>query len=291
MAQQAGKQSTKRSKPSYVYAIVSVTLTLFMLGLVGNLLLYSESGSRYLKEQIEVNLELKESATEVDILQLQKKLDKESYVKSSKYYSKEDAAKIMMDEMGADPSLLGGYNPYFAKIALKFNYEYTQPDTMEAITAELRKNPLVADVYYLKEIANLANHGLKRAGYALGALGLLVLFISLVLIDNTIRLMMYSNRFLIKSMQLVGATRWFIIKPFIMRGMFNGFISATIALLALLGFIYWYLQTYSQITLDIPLVNFVALFVGVMLTGLIISTVSTYRAVSKYLTLKLDELY
>ncbi len=290
MAHQAGKQTTKRAKPSYAYAIVSVTLTLFMLGLVGSLLLYSESGSRYLKEQIEINLELKESATEVDILQLQKKLDKEPYVKASKYYSKEDAAKMMMDEMGADLDLLG-YNPFYAKISLNFKHEYTHPDSLEKLTAELKKNPLVADVDYLSEIANLANVGLKRAGYVLGALGLMVLFISLVLIDNTIRLMMYSNRFLIKSMQLVGATRWFIIKPFIMRGIFNGFISGAAAILALLGFIYWYLTQYSEMTLDIPLLSFAALFLGVMITGLAISTFSTYRAVSKYLTLKLDELY
>ncbi len=290
MAHQAGKQGTKRSKPSYAYAVVSVTLTLFMLGLVASLILYSESGARFLKEQIEINLELKPTANEVDILQLQKKLEKERYIKSSKYYSKEDAAKLMMEEMGADINLLG-YNPYFAKIALHFNADYTQKDTLDKIAADLRQNPLVADVYYESNAVVLVDKGLKQAGYVIGGIGLLVLIISLTLIDNTIRLMMYSNRFLIKSMQLVGATRWFIIKPFIMRGLLNGFISGTIAILGLMGAIYWYMYAYPNMVLDIPLLSFAAVFAGVMVTGLFISTISTWRAVSKYLTLKLDELY
>lgn len=290
MAQQAGKQATKRSKPSYAYAIVSVTLTLFMLGLVGSLILYSESGSRFLKEQIEINLELKQTANEVDILQLQKKLEKEDYVKSSKYVSKEEAAKITMEELGGDLSLLD-YNPLFAKISLNFQSEYIHPDSLEKITAEIKKNPLVSDVYYDSVTSVLVDKGLRQASLVISCLGLLVLIISLTLIDNTIRLMMYSNRFLIKSMQLVGATRWFIIKPFILRGLFNGFISSTIAIIALAGCIYWYMQAYPSITIEISVVHFGLVFLAVMLTGLIISTFSTYRAVSKYLTLKLDELY
>jgi cell division transport system permease protein len=290
MAQQAGKQGTKRSKPSYTYAIVSVTITLFMLGLVASFMLYSESGSRYLVEQVEINLELKATANEVDILQLQKKLEKEPYVKSSVYVSKEEAAKITMDELGADLSLLD-YNPLFAKLALNFTSEYLAPDSLEKITAELKKNPLVADVYYDSGTLGLVSKGVKQAGIVISVLGLMILIISLTLIDNTIRLSMYSNRFLIKSMQLVGATRWFIIKPFIIRGLFNGFVSGTIAIIALAGAIYWLMQTYPKFSIEISLMKFGAVFLGIMAVGLVISTFSTYRAVSKYLTLKLDELY
>jgi cell division transport system permease protein len=290
MAQQAGKQGTKRSKPSYTYAIISVTITLFILGLVASFMLYSESGSRYLVEQVEINLELKATANEVDILQLQKKLEKEPYVKSSVYVSKEEAAKITMDELGADLSLLD-YNPLFAKLALNFTSEYLAPDSLEKITAELKKNPLVADVYYDSGTLGLVSKGVKQAGIVISVLGLMILIISLTLIDNTIRLSMYSNRFLIKSMQLVGATRWFIIKPFIMRGLFNGFVSGTIAIIALAGAIYWLMQTYPKFSIEISLVKFGAVFLGIMAIGLVISTFSTYRAVSKYLTLKLDELY
>jgi len=290
MAQQAGKQGTKRSKPSYTYAIVSVTITLFILGLVASFMLYSESGSKYLVEQVEINLELKATANEVDILQLQKKLDKEPYVKASVYVSKEDAAKITMEELGADLSLLD-YNPLFAKLALNFTSEYLAPDSLEKITTELRKNPLVADVYYDSGTLGLVSKGVKQAGIVISILGLMILVISLTLIDNTIRLSMYSNRFLIKSMQLVGATRWFIIKPFIMRGLLNGFISGTFAIIALAASIYWLMQTYPKFTIEISLMKFGAVFLGIMVIGLLISTFSTYRAVSKYLTLKLDELY
>jgi cell division transport system permease protein len=290
MAQQAGKQGTKRSKPSYTYAIISVTITLFILGLVASFMLYSESGSRYLVEQVEINLELKATASEVDILQLQKKLDKEPYVKASMYVSKEEAAKITMDELGADLSLLD-YNPLFAKLALNFNSEYLAPDSLEKITAELGKNPLVADVYYDSGTLGLVSKGVKQAGIVISVLGLMILVISLTLIDNTIRLSMYSNRFLIKSMQLVGATRWFIIKPFIIRGLLNGFISGTFAIIALAGAIYWLTQAYPKFSIEISLMKFGVVFLGVMAVGLLISTFSTYRAVSKYLTLKLDELY
>lgn len=290
MAQQAGKQGTKRSKPSYTYAIVSVTITLFILGLVASFMLYSESGSKYLVEQVEINLELKATANEVDILQLQKKLDKEPYVKASAYVSKEEAAKITMEELGADLSLLD-YNPLFAKLALNFTAEYLAPDSLEKITTELRKNPLVADVYYDSGTLGLVSKGVKQAGIVISILGLMILVISLTLIDNTIRLSMYSNRFLIKSMQLVGATRWFIIKPFIMRGLLNGFISGTFAIIALAASIYWLMQTYPKFTIEISLMKFGAVFLGIMVIGLLISTFSTYRAVSKYLTLKLDELY
>jgi cell division transport system permease protein len=221
---------------------------------------------------------------------LQKKLEKEPFVKSSKYYSKEDAAKMMLEDIGADISDLGT-NPYFARIALHFNSDYTQADSLDKIAAELEKNPLVADVYYESGAVNFLENGLKQASYIVAGLGLMVLIISLTLIDNTIRLMMYSNRFLIKSMQLVGATRWFIIKPFIMRGLLNGFISSTVAILGLAAAIYWYMATYPTMVMDVSLLSFALVFAGVMVTGLLISTFSTYRAVSKYLTLKLDELY
>lgn len=290
MAQQAGKQGSKRSQPSFFYAIVSVTITLFMLGLVASFMLYSESGSRYLIEQVEINLELKPTANEVDILQLQKKLEKEPYVRASKYVSKEDAAKITMDELGADLSLLD-YNPLFAKLALNFTAEYLEKDSLEKLAIELRKNPLVADVYYDEGTLGLVTKGLKRISYLVMGIGLVVLIISLTLIDNTIRLNMYSNRFLIKTMQLVGATRWFIIKPFIMRGLFNGFVSGTIAIVTLAGAIYWFMQTYPEYALEVSVMKFGLVFVALMVTGLVVSTFSTYQAVSKYLTLKLDELY
>lgn len=289
MAYQAGKQGTQRSKPSYAYAIVSVTMVLFLLGLMGSLILYSGSISRWLKEQIAVNIELKETAKEVDVLQLQKKLDKEAFVQSSKFISKEEGLEKLMQELKIDPTLMPS-NPLFDMIELRLHADYINKEFLEEFSATTEKDPLVADVYYIDQ-ANEIDNKLKLVGYIVAGFGLLILIISLSLIDNTIKLAMYSNRFLIKSMQLVGATRWFIIKPFIMRGLFNGFVSGVIAVLGLVGLLFW-LMSYNPTLLPASaLLPFAGVFAGVLAMGMFISTFSTYRAVSKYLTLKLDELY
>lgn len=289
MAYQAGKQTTKRSKPSYAYAVISVTLVLFLLGLMGSIILYSDHISRMLKEQVVINMELKKDVSEVDVLQLQKKLDKEPFVKSSKFVSKEEAAAITMKDLGANIELLG-YNPFFDKLEFNFVADSVNETFFKKFEAELEQNAIVADVYY-DDATNKMEQKLKLVGYIVAGLGLLILLISLTLIDNTIKLSMYSNRFLIKSMQLVGATRWFIIKPFIMRSLFHGFVSGVIAVLGLIAVLYATMNYNASLMPESALAYFSIVFAAVIVLGMAISTLSTYRAVSKYLTLKLDELY
>lgn len=290
MSQQVGK-ATKRSKPSYLYAIVSVTMVLFMLGILGVLLIYSQNISNYFRENIEVSIILKDNVNEVDVLQFQKKLELEPYIKSSTFISKDEAARIMQEDLGEDLDLLD-YNPLYASVNIYLKADYANKDSLANIEEELLQNPIVEEVYYFRAIVDLVNRNVKVVSMVLGVIAALLFIIALTLIDNTIKLLMYSNRFIIRSMQLVGATRWFIIKPFLMRGVFNGLVSGLVAVIALVGLMY-----YAQIKLPAlqvvsdNLIGFSIIFAGVIVTGILISWLSTWRAVAKYLNMKLDDLY
>lgn len=290
MSQQVGK-ATKRSKPSYLYAIISVTMVLFMMGILGVLLVYSQNISNYFRENIEVSIILKDNVNEVDVLQFQKKLELEPYIKSSTYISKDEAARIMQEDLGEDLDLLD-YNPLYASVNMYLKADYANKDSLAAIEEELLLNPIVEEVYYFRAIVDLVNRNVRVASIVLGVIAGLLFLIALTLIDNTIKLLMYSNRFIIRSMQLVGATRWFIIKPFLMRGVFNGLVSGLVAVIALVGLMY-----YAQIKLPAlkvvsdNLIGFSIIFAGVIVTGILISWLSTWRAVAKYLSMKLDDLY
>lgn len=290
MSQQVGR-ATKRSKPSYMYAIISVTLVLFMLGVLGVMLIYSQNISNYFRENIEVSIILKDNVNEVDVLQFQKKLELEPYIKSATFISKDEAARIMEEDLGEDLDLLD-YNPLYASVNMYLNADYANKDSLAAIEEALLLNPIVEEVYYFRAIVDLVNRNVLTATYVLGAIAILLFFIALTLIDNTIKLQMYSNRFIIRSMQLVGATRWFIIKPFLMRGVFNGLVSGLVAVIALVGLMY-----YAQVKLPAlkvvsdNLIGFSIIFAGVIVTGILISWLSTWRAVAKYLSMKLDDLY
>lgn len=290
MSQQVGK-ATKRSKPSYLYAIISVTMVLFMLGILGVLLIYSQNISNYFRENIEVSIILKDNVNEVDVLQFQKKLELEPYIKSSTFISKDEAARIMQEDLGEDLDLLD-YNPLYASVNIYLKADYANKDSLAQIEEELLQNPIVEEVYYFRAIVDLVNRNVKVVSMVLGVIAALLFIIALTLIDNTIKLLMYSNRFIIRSMQLVGATRWFIIKPFLMRGVFNGLVSGLVAVIALVGLMY-----YAQVKLPAlqvvsdNLIGFSIIFAGVIVTGILISWLSTWRAVAKYLNMKLDDLY
>jgi cell division transport system permease protein len=291
MSYQVGKTTAKRSRPSYVYSVLSVMLVLFMLGILGCFLSYSNTILRFLKENIEISLVLKNSANEAEILQYQKKLDKEPYVKSSKYVSKEEALKIMSKEFGDDLSLLDN-NPLYGSIILNLKAEYANPDSLKVLKAQFTKNEMVDDVFYQEQIVDVVNKNVRRVGFIFGGVALLLFIIALTLIDSTIKLAMYSNRFLIKSMQLVGATRWFIIKPFIGRSVINGLVAGMVAVIGLITLLYYVQENLPEIQpREEDLVNFALIFAGVVITGILISLLSTWRAVRKYLRLKLDDLY
>lgn len=291
MLEQVGKGPRKRSKPSYIYSIISITMVLFMLGILGHVLMFSQKLSEYFRESIEISIILKEGLSDADIFQFQKKLEKKSYIKSTKYISKDDAAKILADDFGEDLEILG-YNPLYASINFHLKSSYANSDSLTAIETELMEYPQVESVYYFKAIVDLINQNIRKVTLILLGVSVMLVLIAITLIDNTIRLAMYSNRFLIKSMQLVGATRWFIIRPFMARSIFNGFVSGVLAVIGLVGLLY-YAQTQlpTLIVSSDDLFNFGIVFAAIIILGVFITWFSTYLSVSKYLRLKLDDLY
>jgi len=291
MLEQVGKAPRKRSKPSYIYSIISITMVLFMLGILGHVLIFSKKVSEYLRESIEISIELKDGLSDADVFQFKKKLDKKPYIKSTKYISKEDAAKILEEKYGEDMKILG-YNPLYASINFNLRSDYANSDSLPAIETELKEYPQTQEIYYPKAIVDLINQNIRKVTLILLAISAILILIAITLIDNTIRLAMYSNRFLIKSMQLVGATRWFIIKPFMVRSLLNGFISGVLAVILMEGLLYYIrVQLPTLVVSSDDLFNFGVVFAAIIVLGVVITWFSTYLSVSKYLRLKLDDLY
>ncbi len=291
MAAQEDRKYPRKVKPTYIYSIISVALVLFMLGLLGLIVLHAHKLSEYFKENIEVSVILKDNVKEADIYKIQKRLDIEPYVKATKYISKEDAATMMKEEFDEDFLETLGYNPLYASIALNLKADYTNKDSMIFIEAQLLDNPEVSEIYYQRSLLELINDNVRKLGLIMAILSILLFIIAITLIDSTIRLAMYSNRFLIKSMQLVGAMRWFIIKPFMGKSILNGFISGLLAILALIGILYYGNKQIPELIVLLDPTKFLVLFIIILLIGILISWLSTYRAVRKYLYTKLDELY
>lgn len=290
MAKQAGRNTSKKSGQSYIYSIISITLVLTMFGILSSVLLFSNKISNYIKENVEITLILKDNLNEVDVLQFQKKLDLQPFILKSQYVSKDDAAKILQEEFGEDLEILG-YNPLYSSINIHLKAVYANPDSLINIENSLQNHIEVQEVHYFKGLIDILSKNIRNISIVLTSILLVLLFITITLIDNTIKLSMYSNRFLIKSMQLVGATRWFIIRPFILRGFLNGVLSGLLGVCILLGIAY-YAQGYVTLLFDQQdILEFSILFAGLIIAGALISGLSTFFAVHKYLRMKLDDLY
>jgi len=288
------KTVKRRLYASAASTIISISLVLFMLGLVGLIVLTSEKLSVMVKENIGFSVYLKEQAKEVDIIQMQKYLEASKFVKTTEYITKEEAAKILKSELDPDEdfiNFLDGHNPLPASIDVILNASYTNQDSLAWIEEDITRNNVVREVVYSKSLVDLVNENVKQISmFILIFCGLLFL-IAIALINNTIRLIIYSKRFLIRTMQLVGATRRFIRKPFILKGISHGIYAAIIAIAFLTGCLYLAQSEMPELIelQDIELIG--SLFIGVILLGIIISWLSTLMAVRKYLKLRTDELY
>lgn len=281
----------RRLTSSYLTTVISITLVLFLLGIAGFLILNVQNLSRHVKENIGLNIELKDNIREADIQQFRKILDARAYVKSTEYVTREQAALETQKALGEDFISFLGFNPLPASIKVKLNAAWANPDSITVIESSLKKSPEITEVYYRKNLIHEINDNVKKISLIIFSFTVLLLFIALTLINNTIRLSVYSKRFLIHTMQLVGATRGFIRKPFILRGAYYGLLSAMISILLLLGTIYL-IQNQIEGLIDFVDPTILAiLFAGVICTGIIISSVSTFFAVNKYLNLNTDALY
>jgi cell division transport system permease protein len=286
------KKKPRKAKPNYLYAIISMALVLFFLGITLAFILEARGQMRSMKESIMLMVELDDKANEVDQLQLETRMQNERFVGDNiELVSKDEAARRYEEELGRNFTQTLGFNPLFASINFNVKAEYANVDSIAMVKQELIGHPIVKDVHYNQLLLDAVDQNSGRLLIMLLVIGGLLIVISVTLIDSTIRLAMFSNRFLIRSMQLVGATRWFIIRPFVSKAFFNGFLAVIIAGLAIVGFAWVLSERIAGVRLLSDLVNFAAVLGIVLIVGLAISLLSTYLAVSKYLRMKLDDLY
>ncbi|MBS1532794.1 MAG: cell division protein FtsX [Bacteroidetes bacterium] len=283
-------ESAKKTKSIYISTVFGIAMVLLMVGLLGLILVHANKLSRYVKENIVVNVYVDEGAHEADVFQLQKQLDANPMVKQTQYVSKEIAARNLEKDMGVDMKFLG-YNPLPPSIDVYLKADFANDAGIEKFKAETLKNPLVKDVAYQQSLVAEMNQNL--ASISLIILGFTAIFIllSVALINNTIRLAIYSQRFLIKSMQLVGATKSFIRKPFIIYGIWHGLLGALIAILILMLTLYLAQKEIPDLVVLQDYAEFGIVFAIVVGLGIFISGFSTSLAVNRYLRLKIYNLY
>ena len=281
----------KKSKPTYFNAIMGVALVLFLLGVLGWLLINGRALSRAFKEDLEVNVDFHDNVTDESVKRMQSILDHQPFVRSTKIISKEEAMQMENEVEGGNVMDFLGYNPLFTSIAMKLNEEYVNRDSLEKVKKFILQSNVVRDVTWPNVIVDHMNSNLKKIGIILGSISVLLLIVVIFLIDNTVRLAMFSNRFIIKTMQMVGATRSFITRPFDMRAFINGLISGVVAVLGL-----WVVISFA--TAQLPVLSLLndpalvaVLVVSMILLGVFISMFSTHRSVVKYLKMHVDDLY
>ncbi len=285
------KLNKRRLQTSYITTIISVTLVLFLLGVVGLLVLNAQKLSNYVKENIVFNVYIENDAKEVEIRKLQKILDTRQYVRTTEVITRDEAADELRKSLGEDFVEFLGYNPLLASIDVYLYADYANKDSIGVIQKELAAYPEVKEIEYQESLVHLVNNNVRRISIILFIFSGVMFLIAITLINNTIRLSVYSKRFIINTMQLVGATRGFIRKPFLFRGMVHGLISAFIANGLLIGLIYWAEQEISGMLSLSDYRILIVLFGIVLLLGIFINTISTFFAVNKYLKMKVDRLY
>jgi len=287
-----GKGSMKKSKPSYFMAILGVALVLFILGILGWLVINTSKLETYFKGSVQVHAFIREGSPQKDIDVVKNIIKSKPYARNVEYITKEKARQTFIGDGNQDWNKVLDYNPLPASIDFYLEPEYVNKDSLKIITTEIMKNFIISEVKYPDAVVTNLNNVVTKAGYFLLTLAGILALIVIILIDNTIKLAMFSNRFLIKTMQMVGATRWFISKPFDTKAIINGLISALLAIAAILVLIYavenWWLPEIKALKDNMSLF---LLFFALIVIGISITFISTHRSVTKYLKMKLDDLY
>lgn len=275
----------------FITSSISTTLVLLLLGLVVFFVLGAHNLSVYVKENINFSILISDDMKESDILKLQKKLDKEPFVKETEYISKKQALKEQTEAMGTDPQEFLGYNPFTASIEIKLHSDYANSDSIAKIEKKIKKNTNIQEVLYQKDLIDAVNDNIRNISLMLLGLAVILTFISFALINNTIRLTIYSKRFLIHTMKLVGASWSFIRRPFLRRNFWIGVLSAVLADSVLWGAACWLVsyepELISVITLDVMLLVSVA----VLVFGVLITWLCALLSINKYLKMKASTLY
>ena len=291
MARSIDSFNKRRLITSYFSVIVSITLVLFLMGFFSFLVLSANKLANYFKEQVTVTVLIKDDAKNADIEQLQKTLSVASFVKSVRFVSKEVAAEKFSKDIGEDFVTFIGTNPLQNTIDLSLKAEYAEPDKMREIKRELEQNSFVTEVVYDQSLLALIHENVNRIGIVTLIFSALFTFVSILLINASIRLSIYSKRFIIKTMQLVGATRSFIRRPFLWTNVRLGILSALIAIVLFYLSLLAIVKSYPEFNILMDTGTLSIVFISIITIGILISWLSTYFATQRFLNLNTNDLY
>ena len=287
----AYKFSRKRARTSAISTVVGISLVLFMLGILTLIVLSAQKITQHIKENITVQVFLKDEAKDADVQFFKKSIDTERYVRTSEYITKEIAAKELQAELGEDFITFLGYNPLTPSINVKLNAQYANLDSVGWIEKQFMTSEVVKEVVYHPDLIRQIDQNINKISLIILGFSVLLFIIAIALINNTIRLSIYSKRLIIRSMQLVGATKSFIQRPFIMAGIMHGIYASIIAIALICAVIYVVQKEIPEFFELQDAVMFAKLFAIVVLLGLLISGVSTMLAVRKYLRMSADQIF
>jgi len=286
------KYQKRRLISSYISVIVIIGLVLFLVGMLGILVINTQKVANHFKEQVAMSIYLKDQAKEIEIDQLQKQLSLADYTKETIYTSKEEAAEVYKRDIGEDfMEFLGDANPLPQSIDVYFKADFVTEVQLAEIARDLGEKEFVSEIIYDKPLIALLNNNIKKISFWVLVVCGIFTFIAVLLINSSIRLSVYSKRFIIKTMQMVGATKSFIRRPFIWRSVKLGMIGALLAMIGMAVLLYFLDKTYPDLQLLMDYLIIGALFLAVFLLGIFITWFSTFFATQKFLNLKTDELY
>lgn len=293
MKMSAMSSSKRRVAGSYFMSLVSITLVLYLLGVFALLMMHAQRLSKHLKENIGFEIVLNSNVKKDYVISLKKELEAMPAVKSAEYISKEEAIRRLSEDLGEDfLQWLGNEeNPLLPSIDVRFNSAYANPDSLNTFEKRLLENNNIKEVYYQKSLVDLIDQNVNRIGLLLMVASLILLVIAITLIRNTIRISIYSKRFLVRSMQLVGATPAFIRKPFVRQGRLQGFFGAVLADLLLFITLYGMTRRLPELALVQDYRIIAGIFVGIIILGILLGGLSTHSALRKYLNTDVDRLY
>ena len=283
----------RRLRGSYLISLMSIMLVLFVLSLFSSLVLFANKISDYIKENVGFEIVMKKGVKEKDIIDFQHILDSKKYVKSTEYISQQEATRRLTEDLGEDIlQWLGDVeNPLLPSIDVRFKSEYANNDSIAKIEQWVMKNKNVKEVYVQKSLIHSIDKNVNKIASVLLLIGLVLLIMAVTLISHTVRLAVYAKRFVVRSMQLVGATEGFIIKPFMKSFVIQGFIGAVLSLVLLSIFLFKVMNEVPELALLTNMSSIALIYISVVILGVLLTTLSTFFAMRKYLRADMDDLY
>ena len=281
----------RRIANAYLSSVISISLVLLLVGVASMLLVNAKGVSDYFKENMQISVLMKQNVSDEDALEFREGLEKERYIKNTVFVSREQGQRELADQLGEDFLDVFETSPIPVSIDVTLNADYVSADSLEVVRTEIAKSPLVDEVVYQRSLVDALNANLSRISLILAVFIGLLLFISFVLINNTVRLNVFARRFTIHTMKLVGATKSFIRAPFLVQSAFQGVFAAVISIIVLVGVLFFVKSEFEQL-FEVFRLELLLLVVGIVIvSGLVICVVSTYFVVGKLVSLKKDELY